>query len=70
MRTLFYASGLLAVSMPLLVSAQQPALLPQNLGIKYMRDSQDTPRSHDRSIEPRNRRFGLQRRRCRKAHGL
>jgi 5'-nucleotidase (lipoprotein e(P4) family) len=41
MRTLFYASGLLAVSMPLLVSAQQPALLPQNLGIKYMRDSQE-----------------------------
>jgi 5'-nucleotidase (lipoprotein e(P4) family) len=41
MRILFYASGLLAVSMPLLVSAQQPALLPQNLGIKYMRDSQE-----------------------------
>jgi 5'-nucleotidase (lipoprotein e(P4) family) len=41
MKTLFYASGLLAVSMPLLVNAQQPALLPQNLGIKYMRDSQE-----------------------------
>ena len=41
MKTLLFASGLLAVSMPLLVSAQQPALLPQNLGIKYMRDSQE-----------------------------
>ena len=41
MKTLFYASGLLAVAMPLLVSAQQPALLPQSLGIKYMRDSQE-----------------------------
>ena len=70
MRTLFLASGLLAVSMPLFVSAQQPALLPQNLGIKYTRDSQDTRRSHDRSIEPRNRQFVLQRRPCRKAHGL
>lgn len=41
MRTLVYACGLLAVSMPLLVSAQQPALLPQSLGIKYTRDSQE-----------------------------
>jgi 5'-nucleotidase (lipoprotein e(P4) family) len=41
MRTLICASGLLAVSLPLLVSAQQPALLPQNLGIKYMRDSEE-----------------------------
>ena len=41
MRTLFYATGLLAVSMPLLVSAQQPALLTQSLAIKYMRDSQE-----------------------------
>src|SRR5688572_7815727 len=41
MRTLFCAGAILAVSMPLLVSAQQPALLPQNLGIKYMRDSQE-----------------------------
>jgi 5'-nucleotidase (lipoprotein e(P4) family) len=41
MRTLVYACGLLAVSMPLLVNAQQPALLPQNLGIKYTRDSQE-----------------------------
>ncbi len=41
MRTLLCASGLLAMSMPWLVSAQQPALLAQNLGIKYMRDSQE-----------------------------
>ena len=41
MRTLVYACGLLAVSMPLLVNAQQPALLPQSLGIKYTRDSQE-----------------------------
>jgi 5'-nucleotidase (lipoprotein e(P4) family) len=41
MRTLSHASAILAVSMSLLVSAQQPALLPQNLGIKYMRDSQE-----------------------------
>ena len=41
MKTLFYATGLLAVSMPLLVSAQQPAVLTQNLAIKYMRDSQE-----------------------------
>jgi 5'-nucleotidase (lipoprotein e(P4) family) len=41
MRRLFFAGGLLAVSLPLLVNAQQPALLPQNLGIKYMRDSEE-----------------------------
>ena len=41
MRALLCFSGVLALSMPLLVTAQQPALLPQGLSIKYMRDSQE-----------------------------
>ena len=69
MRTLVYACGLLAVSMPLLVSAQQPALLPQSLGIKYMRDSQEyatLARQVYRAAEQAVR----TQRRLPKAHGL
>ena len=41
MRALLCLSGVLALAMPLLVTAQQPALLPQGLSIKYTRDSQE-----------------------------